>query len=172
MPDKKLPKATSKSASEAATISRLESRLKAGGINRDELVRLLGVLEKSFLVRLMDDTYQLTNEKFSPRIRQWSAEQAALEHARQESIRQIKRVRDSALRGLLAGAIGFSTSRTFNHITADDRPVASRIADWDEVRAIVALERSPLDGQCLTQRGFRFRRSSQVRIGGGHFGKL
>ncbi len=36
-----------------------------------------------------------------------------------------------------AGAIGFSTSRTFNHTTADDRPVASRIADWDEVRAIV-----------------------------------
>lgn len=36
-----------------------------------------------------------------------------------------------------AGAIGFSTSRTFNHITADDRPVASRLAEWDEVRAIV-----------------------------------
>jgi N-acyl-D-aspartate/D-glutamate deacylase len=36
-----------------------------------------------------------------------------------------------------AGAIGFSTSRTFNHITADDKPVASRLAKWDEVRAIV-----------------------------------
>lgn len=36
-----------------------------------------------------------------------------------------------------AGAIGFSTSRTFNHITADERPVASRVADWNEVRAIV-----------------------------------
>ena len=36
-----------------------------------------------------------------------------------------------------AGAIGFSTSRTVNHITADDRPVASRAASWDEVRAIV-----------------------------------
>ncbi len=36
-----------------------------------------------------------------------------------------------------AGAIGFSTSRTFNHITADERPVASRVAQWDEVRAIV-----------------------------------
>ncbi|MBX3707703.1 MAG: amidohydrolase family protein [Pseudomonadales bacterium] len=38
---------------------------------------------------------------------------------------------------LAAGAIGFSTSRTFNHTTADDRPVASRLADWNEVRAIV-----------------------------------
>ena len=36
-----------------------------------------------------------------------------------------------------AGAIGFSTSRTFNHITSDDKPVASRLAEWDEVRAIV-----------------------------------
>jgi N-acyl-D-aspartate/D-glutamate deacylase len=36
-----------------------------------------------------------------------------------------------------AGAIGFSTSRTFNHTTADDRPVASRLAEWSEVRAIV-----------------------------------
>lgn len=38
---------------------------------------------------------------------------------------------------VLAGAIGFSTSRTPNHITADDRPVASRVAEWNEVRAIV-----------------------------------
>lgn len=36
-----------------------------------------------------------------------------------------------------AGARGFSTSRTINHTTADDRAVASRLAGWDEVRAIV-----------------------------------
>jgi N-acyl-D-aspartate/D-glutamate deacylase len=38
---------------------------------------------------------------------------------------------------LRAGAIGFSTSRTHNHITADERPVASRVADWREVRTLV-----------------------------------
>jgi len=36
-----------------------------------------------------------------------------------------------------AGAIGFSTSRSPAHMRPDDRPVASRIADFSEVRAIV-----------------------------------
>jgi N-acyl-D-amino-acid deacylase len=40
---------------------------------------------------------------------------------------------------LRAGAIGFSTSRTPNHATADDRPVASRLSDWAEVRALVGV---------------------------------
>jgi N-acyl-D-amino-acid deacylase len=50
---------------------------------------------------------------------------------------EIKRMCDLVQEALHAGAIGFSTSRTFNHTTADDRPVASRVAQWDEVRAIV-----------------------------------
>lgn len=37
-----------------------------------------------------------------------------------------------------AGAIGFSTSRSPNHETSDRKPVASRVADWDEVKYIVA----------------------------------
>jgi N-acyl-D-aspartate/D-glutamate deacylase len=36
-----------------------------------------------------------------------------------------------------AGAYGFTTSRTRQHETSDDRPVASRLASWDEVRALV-----------------------------------
>lgn len=41
--------------------------------------------------------------------------------------------------GLHAGAIGFSTSRSTNHRTADDRPVASRLASWDEVCQLVGI---------------------------------
>ncbi|TDJ26704.1 MAG: hypothetical protein E2O59_09520, partial [Gammaproteobacteria bacterium] len=33
---------------------------------------------------------------------------------------------------MIAGAVGFSTSRTRNHLTTDGGPVASRIAGWDE----------------------------------------
>ena len=51
----------------------------------------------------------------------------------EDLIRMKKEVQDA----LQAGAIGFSTSRTYNHLTSDDRPVASRIADWTEVRYLV-----------------------------------
>jgi N-acyl-D-aspartate/D-glutamate deacylase len=40
---------------------------------------------------------------------------------------------------LAAGAMGFTTSRTRNHETTDRRPVASRVAAWDEVRELVGV---------------------------------
>jgi N-acyl-D-amino-acid deacylase len=36
-----------------------------------------------------------------------------------------------------AGAIGFSTSRSVNHQTSDDKPVASRMGSWAEMAAMV-----------------------------------
>jgi N-acyl-D-amino-acid deacylase len=36
-----------------------------------------------------------------------------------------------------AGAIGFSSTRSPNHETSDDRPVASRVASWRELAALV-----------------------------------
>lgn len=47
----------------------------------------------------------------------------------------MKRELESAMR---AGAIGFSTSRS-QHFTSDGRPVASRVAAWDEVRELVGV---------------------------------
>jgi N-acyl-D-aspartate/D-glutamate deacylase len=38
---------------------------------------------------------------------------------------------------LQAGAIGFTTSRSPSHETPDRRPVASRVAEWSEVRRLV-----------------------------------
>jgi N-acyl-D-amino-acid deacylase len=48
----------------------------------------------------------------------------------------MKRELRAALR---AGAIGLSTSRNRNHETPDNRPVASRLANWDEVRQLVGV---------------------------------
>jgi N-acyl-D-amino-acid deacylase len=40
---------------------------------------------------------------------------------------------------LAAGAAGFTTSRSAGHATSDGRPVASRLADWDEIVALVEV---------------------------------
>lgn len=40
---------------------------------------------------------------------------------------------------LRAGALGFTTSRSPNHQTSDDRPVASRLSSWAEVAALVGV---------------------------------
>jgi N-acyl-D-aspartate/D-glutamate deacylase len=40
---------------------------------------------------------------------------------------------------LRAGALGFSTSRSFNHLTFADQPVASRWATWAEVTALAGV---------------------------------
>ena len=40
---------------------------------------------------------------------------------------------------LRAGAFGFSTSRSEHHETSDNRPVASRLAAWDEVVRLVGV---------------------------------
>lgn len=61
-------------------------------------------------------------------------ERAFEQEASEDEVRLMQQIVREAMQ---AGAIGFSTSRTFNHLTADDRPVASRLANWEEVRAIV-----------------------------------
>jgi N-acyl-D-amino-acid deacylase len=40
---------------------------------------------------------------------------------------------------LTAGAMGFTTSRSTSHETPDRRPVASRVAPWEEVRRLVGV---------------------------------
>ncbi|MCZ6871159.1 MAG: amidohydrolase family protein [Gammaproteobacteria bacterium] len=61
-------------------------------------------------------------------------ERAFTEEATEDDVRRmVREVKDS----VRAGAIGFSTSRSRNHQTADDRPVASRAASWDELTALV-----------------------------------
>jgi N-acyl-D-aspartate/D-glutamate deacylase len=50
----------------------------------------------------------------------------------------LDRMSDHLRQALEAGAIGLSTSRSPNHQTSDERPVASRLASWDEVRRLVS----------------------------------
>jgi N-acyl-D-amino-acid deacylase len=63
-------------------------------------------------------------------------ERAFDSEANSEDLSAMKREMRAAVR---AGAIGFTTSRTRNHQTPDGKPVASRLANWDEVRQIVGV---------------------------------
>ena len=56
------------------------------------------------------------------------------EEASEAEVEQMCQMVQEAVR---AGAIGFTTSRSPNHETSDHKPVASRVAGWDEVRRIV-----------------------------------
>jgi N-acyl-D-aspartate/D-glutamate deacylase len=61
-------------------------------------------------------------------------ERAFTDPATPDDLEAMKRELVASVR---AGAMGFTTSRTRNHQTPDGQPVASRIATWDEVRALV-----------------------------------
>ena len=63
-------------------------------------------------------------------------ERAFDEAATDEDLVTMEREVRDAIR---AGAIGFTTSRSPSHETPDRRPVASRVANWDEVRRLVGV---------------------------------
>jgi N-acyl-D-amino-acid deacylase len=70
-------------------------------------------------------------------LRTWAMGERAFEHeATDDDLALMATELHAALR---AGAAGFTTSRSAAHETSDDRPVASRMASWDEVVALVEI---------------------------------
>jgi N-acyl-D-aspartate/D-glutamate deacylase len=70
-------------------------------------------------------------------LRTWAMGERAFEQpATEEDLAVMKRELSDALR---AGASGFTTSRSWAHTTSDNRPVASRLATWEEVVELVEL---------------------------------
>lgn len=68
-------------------------------------------------------------------LRTWAMGERAFEQeSTADDLAVMKRQLAEALQ---AGAIGFSTSRSQHHETSDNRPVASRLASWDEVVELV-----------------------------------
>jgi N-acyl-D-aspartate/D-glutamate deacylase len=68
-------------------------------------------------------------------LRTWAMGERAFEEPATED--DLDRMEGELLSALRAGAMGLSTSRSYSHETSDDRPVASRLADWSEVRRLV-----------------------------------
>ena len=68
-------------------------------------------------------------------LRTWAmGERAFAEEATADDLAAMRRELQDAID---AGAVGFTTSRSDQHETSDDRPVASRLASWSEVRELV-----------------------------------
>ncbi len=70
-------------------------------------------------------------------LRTWAMGERAFEEAGNEADLEVMAAELRA--SMKAGAMGFTTSRTFNHQTSDDRPVASRLASWGEVESLVRV---------------------------------
>ena len=51
----------------------------------------------------------------------------------------LERMKQHVRAAIQAGAMGFTTSRTRNHQTPQRQPVASRLANWEEVRQLVGV---------------------------------
>jgi N-acyl-D-amino-acid deacylase len=70
-------------------------------------------------------------------LRTWAMGERAFEQQATED--DLALMKAQLAESLEAGAIGFSTSRSEHHETSDNRPVASRLASWDEVVALVGV---------------------------------
>ena len=76
-------------------------------------------------------------------------ERAFEEKANDDDLKELSRQVELAMR---AGAVGFSTTSSRNHRTADGRPVASRVADWSEIETLVKTMRDTGAGIFETSR--------------------
>jgi len=68
-------------------------------------------------------------------LRMYTMGKRALSEAATED--DVARMVASVKEAIKAGAMGFSSSRAGTHVTPDDTPVASRIAEWSEIDALV-----------------------------------
>jgi N-acyl-D-aspartate/D-glutamate deacylase len=69
-------------------------------------------------------------------LRTWAMGERAFE-AEKATDDELASMKAQLKAGVEAGAIGLSTSRTRDHETSDNRPVASRVGAWAEVEALV-----------------------------------
>ncbi len=70
-------------------------------------------------------------------LRTWAMGEEAFERAAKPD--ELRVMEQAVREAMQVGAIGFSTSRSPQHETSDDRPVASRAASWDEVCRLVGV---------------------------------
>ena len=91
---------------QTSTEEQLVEKLKLYDVEENITHRVLIDLESSNLIE-RGAAFKLTSDSLRPRIEKWKEMRSARERAREESIEQLQSIRNSALRGLLGGVVGF-----------------------------------------------------------------
>lgn len=89
----------------------ISQRLVAYGYRDVKAGLLLETLQTKHLVKPREGGYILGSESLKPRIRDWRDHESVPKQIEKETARQWGQIRDSALRGLFGGAIGFALLR-------------------------------------------------------------
>ncbi len=92
----------------AEEIGRQLSTFGYRNVKTDSLLETLGL---KHLVKLGEEGYRLASASMKPRIREWREQEAVPRQIQKEAARQLEQIRNSALRGLLGGAIGLGLFR-------------------------------------------------------------
>jgi hypothetical protein len=93
-------------AMQTSTEEQLVEKLKLYDVEENITHRVLIDLESSNLIE-RGAAFKLTSDSLVPRIEKWKEMRSARERAREEAIEQWHRIRNSALRGLVGGVVGF-----------------------------------------------------------------
>lgn len=91
---------------QTSTEEQLVEKLKLYDVEENITHRVLIDLESSNLIE-RGAAFKLTSDSLRPRIEKWKETRSARERAREEAIEQLQNIRNSALRGLMGGVIGF-----------------------------------------------------------------
>jgi hypothetical protein len=89
-----------------STEEQLVEKMKVYDVEENITHRVVIDLERYNLIE-HDAMFKLTSDSLRPRIEKWNETRSTRERAREEAIEQLLSIRNSALRGLLGGAIGF-----------------------------------------------------------------
>ena len=99
------------SANEPLETEYIAKQLPAYGYRNVEAEALLKTMRLKLLVKFGADGYRLASNSLRPRIREWRDHESVPRQIEKETVRQWGQIRDSAVRGLISGAVGFALLR-------------------------------------------------------------
>jgi hypothetical protein len=91
---------------QTSTEKQLIEKLKLYDVEENVAHRVLIELERSNLIE-RGSAFKLASDSLRPRIEKWKEARSVRERAREEALEQLQSIRNSALRGILGGVVGF-----------------------------------------------------------------